>query len=362
MLRLGKEHAGQIETLRHQIKQERDQAESRMAILSQGHRETIERMDAESKEKDARHEISMVELQQRHDDAMDTQTRTLQDLRRHMANYSNTGSYTAISDDEIRGHFQLLTRRINNLIKWVPRPETYAVEDHLDPNGFLTRNSQQGGRNWPKFVRSICWRFIMRGFYCRQLGFGAFGNDGEGFEALDHLRQLFALLDPQDPSGLSTTLPNTKELNTWRAGFFDALVKATRHGAIGQADNKYVRLFRTNVEAVTEALVSSLQQVAQIRLDPGIWEEVAGFVEGLGTLALEMGSQRAHVYLETCEYGEDIVVGDRFRDDAELGYERLTVDLMTQPCLRRVGDGREDLTTQRTIVKGDFVALKPGVY
>ncbi|KAH8665637.1 hypothetical protein BGZ61DRAFT_559608 [Ilyonectria robusta] len=336
MLRLGKEHSGQIESLRHQIKQERDQAESRIAILWQDHRATIERMEAESKEKDARHEILMMELQQRHDDAMNTQTRTLQDLRRHMANYSNTGSYTAISDDELRGHFQLLTRRINNLIKWVPRPGTYAVEEHLDPNGFLTRNSQQGGRNWPKFVRSICWRSIMRGFYCRQLGF--------------------------DPSGLSATLPNTKELNTWRAGFFDALVKATQHGAIGQADNKYVRLFRANVESVTEDLVSSLQQVAQIRLDPGIWEEVAGFVEGLGTLALEMGSQRAHVYLETCEYGEDIIVGDRFRDDAELGYERLTVDLMTQPCLRRVGDGREDLTTQRTIVKGDFVALKPGVY
>ncbi|KAH7012862.1 hypothetical protein EDB80DRAFT_834460 [Ilyonectria destructans] len=351
---------GSLEAAVFERDQERDQAESRIATMSQDHRETIERMGAESKEKDARHEISMMELQQKHDDAMDTQKRALQDLRRHMANYSNTGSYTAISDDEIRGHFQLLTRRINNLIKWVPRPETYAVSEHLDPNGFLTRNSQQGGRNWPKFVRSICWRSIMRGFYCRQLGFGAFGNDGEGFEALDHLRQLFALPDCQG-NGLCGTLPNTKELNTWRAGFFDALVKATQHGAIGQADNKYVRLFRTNVEAVTGDLVSSLQQVAQIRLDPGIWEEVAGFVEGLGTLALEMGSQRAHVYLETCEYGEDIAVGDRFRDDAELGFERLRVDLMTQPCLRRVGDGREDLTTQRTIVKGDFVALKPGV-
>lgn len=197
MLRVRKEHAGQIETLRHQIKEERDQAESRIATMSQDHRKTIERMGAESKEKDARHEILMMELQQKHDDAMDTQKRTLQDLRRHMANYSNTGSYTAISDDEIRGHFQLLTRRINNLIKWVPRPQTYALEEHLDPNGFLTRNSQQGGRNWPKFVRSVCWRSIMRGFYCRQLGFGAFGNDGEGFEALDHLRQLFALPDPQ---------------------------------------------------------------------------------------------------------------------------------------------------------------------
>lgn len=197
MLRLEKEHAGQIETLGHQIKQERDQAESRIAILSQHHREAIEMMEAESKEKDARHEIAMMELQQKHEDATYTQRRTLQDLRRHMANYSNTGSYTAISDDDLRGHFQLLTRRINNLIKWVPRPKTYAVEGHLDPNGFLTRNSQQGGRNWPKFVRSVCWRSIMRGFYCRQLGFGAFGNDGEGFEALDHLRQLFALPDPK---------------------------------------------------------------------------------------------------------------------------------------------------------------------
>ncbi|KAF7556185.1 hypothetical protein G7Z17_g1668 [Cylindrodendrum hubeiense] len=360
MFTMTQEHAGQINALKYQMKQERDQAESRMFTMTQEHRKALDRKDAEIMETDARHEISMTELQQNHDDAMDLQKRAFQDLRRHMASYNNTGGYTAISDDEFRGHFQLLTRRINNLIKWVSRPQTYALDEYLDPNGFLARNAQQGGRNWPKFVRSVCWRSIVRGFYCRQLGFGAFGNEGEGFEELDHLRQLFALPNPKDPSGLCATLPNTKELNTWRASFFDALLKTIRHGTIGQTDNKYIRLFRKNIEAVTGELVSSLQQVAQIRLDPGIWDEVADFVEGLGMLALEMGSQRAHVYIETCEYGENIAVGDRFRDDADLGFERLTVDLMTQPCLRREGDGREDLTTQRTIVKGDFVALKPG--
>lgn len=43
-----------------------------------------------------------------------------------------------------------------------------------------------------------------------------------------------------------------------------------------------------------------------------------------------MVSQRAHVYLEMCEHGEDMAVGDRFNDDEELGSERLAVDLTMQ--------------------------------
>ncbi|KAK7424029.1 hypothetical protein QQX98_000639 [Neonectria punicea] len=380
---------------RNQMQQDRLQFQSRIDGMSQEHKQEMELKEADIRDMAARHDIASREmiagheaarrdmaarhdntirdmvathdasiqtLQTNHQKDMELQEKNLRELRRRMASYNNTGGYTAISDDDFRNRFQKLTRGINNLIKLVPRPQTYAVDGDLDPNGFLARTAQQGGRNWPKFVRSVCWRSILRGFYSQKLGFGAFGSGGEGFEELDQLRQLFAVLDPLDPSGVRATLPNTKELNTWRASFFDALAKTIAHGTTGQTTNKYTRLFRANMEAVTQDTVSSLQRVANARLDPRIWDEVAGFVEGLGTLALEMGSQRAHVYLETCSHGESVTVGDRFRDDADLGYEVLQVDLMTQPCLTRVGDGREDLQTARTIVKGDFVALKPGQF
>ncbi|KPM44201.1 hypothetical protein AK830_g2313 [Neonectria ditissima] len=369
---------------RDQIQKDRLEFQSRVEALSRDHkheieikereisdtvarhgaasREMIEQHEAASRDMVASHKAAIQALQSTHKNDMEILERNLRELRRRMASYSNTGSYTAISDDDFRNRFQKLTRGINNLIKLVPRPQTYALAEHLDPNGFFARNAQQGGRNWPKFVRSVCWRSILRGFYSRQLGFGALGSSGEGFEELDQLRRLFTVPDPSDPSGVRVMFPDTKELNTWRASFFDALAKTVANGAADQTDSKYTRLFHANIQAVTQDIVSSLQQVANTHLDPRIWDEVASFVQGLGTLALEMGSQRAHVYMETCEHGESVAVGDRFRDDADLGYDTLQVDLMTQPCLTRVGDGREDLQTARTIVKGDFVALKPGQF
>ncbi|KAH7158106.1 hypothetical protein B0J13DRAFT_603758 [Dactylonectria estremocensis] len=384
IIRFTQGHAAQIMTLKEQMKRAQTRAESRIASIERSHQKEIEitaaeikgataamsRIHKEEMEKIenelngtiARHDTTMAELRKQHSDDLELEKRAFHDLRRQMASYSSTGDYTAISDKDFEKSFQLHTRSISNLIKWIPRPETYALDEHLDPNNFLARNAPQGGRNWPKFVHSVCWRFIVRGFFSRQLGFGAFGPGGEGFQELDYIHQLFAIPNPQDPNGPNAILPNTKELNTWRAKFFNALVQMIRNGSNGQVENKYTRLFYTNVDVVTDHLVSALEQVVNTSLDSTIREQVIGFVEGLGILALEMGSQRAHICLETCEYGEKIVAGDRFRNDAELGYEQLAVDLMTQPCLRRIGDGRENLTTERTIAHGDFVAMKPDLY
>ncbi|KAH7176555.1 hypothetical protein EDB81DRAFT_772978 [Dactylonectria macrodidyma] len=374
-------HAAQIMTLKEQMNSAQTRAENRIATMKKTHQKDIEITEAEIKgataamtiahEKEKKkmedelketidgHDAALAELRQQHSDELETERRAFQDLRRQMASYSSTGDYTAIKDKDFEQCIQLHARSISKLIKWIPHPETYVLDEHLDPNNFLARNAPQGGRNWPKFVRSVCWRFIVRGFFSRQLGFGAFGPDGEGFRELDCVHQLFAIPDPKDPTGPNTILPNNKELNTWRAKFFDGLVQTIRNGPAGQAESKYTRLFYTNVDIVTDHLVSALQQVVNADLDSTIREQVTSFVEGLGMLALEMGSQRAHICLETCEYGENIVVGDRFRDDAEQGYDQLTVDLMTQPCLRRIGDGRDNLTTERTISHGDFVAIKP---
>ncbi|CAM1505508.1 Fc.00g111450.m01.CDS01 [Cosmosporella sp. VM-42] len=387
MTRVQGEHASEMMAAQDQAQQEKDQLNGRIAHMSKLHREEVTQMrqthqeeiesrdtamevleatcNAQLRQLTDDHTAVLNQLEEQHNAQVEGVTTQLQgkvdSLKRHMANYSNRGDYTAISDDDFRSNFQLLARRINNLISWVPRPATVSFDRDLDPNGFFARNAQQGGRNWPKFVRNICWRAIVRGFYIRQLGFGAFGREGgEGFDLLDQLHQLFAVPDPQDPSGPCVILPNTKPTNTWRAAFFEALLKGIRQGTAGQLDNRYIRLFHANVEDVTDDIVSSLQRVSENRLDPRARSEIAAFVEGLGTLALEMGSQRAHLYLETCDYGENLLSGERFKDDGEARAGNLTVDLMTQPCIRRVGDGREDLTVQRVIVKGDFVCLKTG--
>ena len=79
-----------------------------------------------------------------------------------------------------------------------------------------------------------------------------------------------------------------------------------------------------------------------------------------GVLALEMGSQRANILLERCSHGDVVKGGDFFKDDNASFGPSVQVDLMTQPCLRRIGDGREDIHIQRVIAKGDFVSIQAG--
>jgi hypothetical protein len=146
-------------------------------------------------------------------------------------------------------------------------------------------------------------------------------------------------------------------MNSWRADFFGKLLKKWRQGSA--SDDYYLRFFQANVQLVTNDLLASLQRASGSRLDPQASGEIAEFVEGLGTLALEMASQRAQIYLDSCEHGESANV-DRFKDEAGMGSGSATVDLMIQPCIRRVGDGRNDFRAERVIVKGDFVSVKAG--
>lgn len=146
-------------------------------------------------------------------------------------------------------------------------------------------------------------------------------------------------------------------MNTWRSIFFEALLKKWRQGSA--SDSHYLMLFQSNVNTVAGELVAALQRASGSRLDPQASGEIGEFVEGLGTLVLEMASQRAQIYLDSCEHGES-ASADRFKDEAGMGSGSSAVDLMIQPCIRRVGDGRNDLRAERVIVKGDFVSITAG--
>lgn len=339
------------------------------------HNNEVEKMEGD-------HAATLQTMKASHEMLLKKETTELKDrlgsLQRHMAGQSSTGGYLPIPDDEFRSMFMGLARRINNLIAYVPRPESFSLDSSLDPSGFLLRNMQQGGRNWPKFIRNVCWRTIVKGFYSRQLGFGAFGPQGSpGFDFLDQTFQLSCIASPEgenerprimlndtdrrtDVTGLIKIWPNTSADNIYRAGFFKAISRAAHDKTRSQESTCYLRFFNNNVIAVTNELVSILLLASQNHLSSQATTEVAGIVEGFGLLALDMGSQRAHVYVESCQYGEVIKAGDLFVDETEHRSGGLTVDLMTQPSVRRVGDGREDLKLQRAIVKGDFIALKTG--
>ncbi|KAF4467743.1 hypothetical protein FALBO_5374 [Fusarium albosuccineum] len=355
-------YSHQLKTFQDEAKRKHDKLETELANVAVDYQTKIDDMQQRHAEEITRRDAEAKEVEDKYKAKLKSETARLQGqvttLKTHMASYSNTDNYKVIRDDELRDNFLHLARGINNLINYVPRPSTYSFDPDLDPDNFLGRNSQQGGRNWPKFIRHICWRAIIRGFFSRPLGFGALGcQGGEGFEALDQVYQLFAVADPKDPRGPRVILPNTKEMNTWRAGLFEALLTQVRQGSA--SNNRYLRLFRANLQLVTDDLVASLHRVSGNQLSPQASGEITGFVQGLGTLALEMAAQRAHIFLEACEHGER-VSAEKFKDESDMGSGSMLVDLMIQPCIRRVGDGRDDLKAERVIVRGDFVSVKAG--
>lgn len=158
-------------------------------------------------------------------------------------------------------------------------------------------------------------------------------------------------------TGKSTIIPNDKETNSWRALLFDAILKDVMNPSSAGKEGRYSSLFKSNIQAVAAELVDTLQGVCSHSLDPYIYQ-VDVITRDLGVLALQMGSQRAHILLETCTHGQRLRGNDKFTDETHSLDSDASVDLMTQPCLIRLGDGCEDLTSMKVLVKGNFMPLK----
>lgn len=112
------------------------------------------------------------------------------------------------------------------------------------------------------------------------------------------------------------------------------------------------------MQLVEQELIDTLQHICHGRLDPRAPSLITSMVHDFGVLSLEMGSQRAQIMLESCRHGDVVNAGELFKDDNSSFGASVQVDLMTQPCLMRIGDGREDLNTHKVIVKGDIVSVQ----
>ena len=108
----------------------------------------------------------------------------------------NTANYNPISDQEFSISFKKISQQMANVISLVSRPHGVTIDISLDPTNFLGRKAQRNNRNWPKYVSSICWDVIIRGFFHHQPGFGAFGTNSDGSAFLLRLRELLSSPDP----------------------------------------------------------------------------------------------------------------------------------------------------------------------
>lgn len=113
-------------------------------------------------------------------------------------------NYRPIGDDTFQLSFQTIAQTIGNLLVLVPQPSNpgNGAAAEIDSTGFLARRMSvrlngdsrpRGGgvQAWPRFFRSVCWRILVEGFFQDQPGFGVFGPEGEGYELLKGLREVF---------------------------------------------------------------------------------------------------------------------------------------------------------------------------
>ena len=110
-------------------------------------------------------------------------------------------------------------------------------------------------------------------------------------------------------------------------------------------------MFNRNVTYLAQHITLTLQHLAAGRLKFGADDRVFNLVRGLGILALEMGSQRALVFIKSRQHGEQ--AGKAFKDKSvfDRPSSDMKVDLVTQPCIMRIGDGREDMDTETLVAE-----------
>ncbi|KAF6797595.1 hypothetical protein CSOJ01_12913 [Colletotrichum sojae] len=336
--------------LRARLEAECSRLENEKTAAQSQHQAEVERLKTEHDEKLSREKR---ELKASHD--KDTkqlkQAIASKDLR--IATYSAGGSYQPIHDSSFAQSLEGVSQQIRNLTLYVPNM-TVLVDSSLDPTRYLIRN--QGVRSRQNFMRSVCWDIIFHGFFSAPLGFGSLGGDGDGYQALLQFYVLFARPDPEDVDSGSPVFPTDKETNMGRAWFFDGILKSVQANAAG---NSFVAMFNANVSHVAEELNNALQHLGNGKLDSRAPAKVQDLTRQAGELALQMGAQRAQVFLEGCQHGDVIQPGERFCEEVE-SRGQVQVDLMMQPALVRVGDGREDLSSETVVAKGSMVSLKPG--
>ncbi|KAH8879090.1 hypothetical protein GQ53DRAFT_856468 [Thozetella sp. PMI_491] len=359
-----------IETLNRQLQQEKtnnnllindmDKAhKEEMAQIDAAYREDVAQMDRMHKAKidqmDRDHREIVAALNESIDFKIDEATRnnqtTIVQQKNQIASF-RSGDYRPIDDEVLKASFNELLQDLIQLADKIPQPPTGTVVGReFDEAHYLSRNNNQGPRVWSKFVRNLCWRVMLSGFFSLPMGFGVFGSGGPGHAHLGWVHQLIATRNQNGDS----TIPNDMKTNVIRASVFEMILAAVKAKNVPRS--QFANLFYENIAQVTKGLVETLTRVSRKKLDESCMDQCKRICDKLAIFTLEMASQRAHVTLDMCGY-ESCVSPQRYKVEGTLlPADVVVVDLMIEPCLVRAGNGIIDLKSENVIVKGDVVAL-----
>ncbi|TPX16310.1 uncharacterized protein E0L32_003959 [Thyridium curvatum] len=394
MADLRADHSREIERLEIVIQeQQRDQELEKQRLAQQHYQEILDleahiaeterlwnndkKVDAERYEGKlttiaARHSETMTEMATKHDLEKGAICGTYEDqLQQAREEYSRDvdrlTSYIlsdniTIPDADLGIAFERISQGIIDLSCCIQQ-ESYVVDAALDPTNFLGHGrGELRSWSWHRLFRNICWATLARGFFSYPGGLGALGKDGRGHETI---YPYYELCSGQKDGVLSSLALQTcldKETSfskAWLLGKIRDGIRALNDPASDKT--QFITLFEENIESVTRSLVDVLERASGGKLNPERVREVASISRQSGLLALDMGSQRAQIVMQCCTHEERLVWGAGFEcESPPVGLETARLGLLTKPCLKRVGDGRKDFTTETMIVCGTFVHSRSG--
>ncbi|KAK3312177.1 hypothetical protein B0H66DRAFT_485605 [Apodospora peruviana] len=295
------------------------------------------------------------------------------------------------TDSDLMGLFRRLKLAIE-VVTYNLGTVTISEASQLDPTNFLKR---ERGRQ-QVLLRSILWSKILEGYFSSPFGFGVFGA-GSGKKMLVELflywRKLFAIHHAGDANTgvfflcqVSSSLPiktpvpdanfdihdlwRDKEANRWRSATFQSVmaIMAGKGGKNGSADTAdeggqtVGNLYVMNRVKLKKDILAVLEEATSDQLAGEIEEKLDEITCLAGELALQIGVHRACLGLEMPATGESVIIGPEFvdcEDGAAARGETEEVDLVVCPHFFKVGDGRSDLKTRKSIFPGEIYPVRP---
>lgn len=172
------------------------------------------------------------------------------------------------------------------------------------------------------------------------------------------LTQFFHLASPKD-DGLAV-FQQDRLANNWRSATFQCV-----NGALMASDgrNKHSQLARFDSDNINRtvdrimAIFSEVSKLSNSSVRSEAEDEIRHMANLAREIALQFGVHSAQLRLSVPNHGEQVQIGEEFHDcedgDCHKG-SIYGVDLVIVPGLQKIGDGRSDMSSKRTIVPCEF--------
>jgi hypothetical protein len=127
--------------------------------------------------------------------------------------------------------------------------------------------------------------------------------------------------------------------------------------------NKRSQLARLNSDNITRtvdrimSLLSEVSKLSNSSIRSEVEDEIRQMTNLAREIALQFGIHSAQLRLSIPNRGEQVQIGEDFHDCIDGDSHRgsiFGVDLVIVPGLQKIGDGRSDMSSKRTIVPCEF--------